>query len=335
MFKVIKKYLALLMVMLFSSSLLTGCGEEKKEQQPKEQRQTLVLYSELDNKFTEDIVAAFNKEHQDLQLQAIYELKQGATQPDVALAEKRTLCGLQRQEQLKPLAFAAGDRLPQKFRNEDLYWYGVFYDPTVFLINQQYARTLGQERLKSWKDLENTEQLRIAMENLSDSNSTQNYLAAFADYYGEATSLNYLWNINRFIGQYSKFPFTPIRMTAVGDADLAITRQSYVFKYLESKFPAYVIYPSEGTPVNLFCTGVFKDCKQDAQALTVMEWLLTSPSVQKISQEDATGYLFLFPRGIEGAAADAEKIWLNSSYLEPKQQEQLTTKWLDKVRFSK
>lgn len=294
-----------------------------------------MLYSELDNKFTEDLVTAFNTEHKELHLQAVYELKQGAAVPDIVLAERRTLSGLQRQQQLKPLAFAAGDRLPQKFRDDDLYWYGVFYDPTVFLINQQYARTLGQAKLKSWKDLENTEQLRIAMENLSDSNSTQNFLAAFAEHYGEVTSLNYLWNINRFIGQYSKFPFTPIRMTAVGDADLAITRQSYVFKYLESKFPAYVVYPEEGTPVNLFCVGVFKSCTQDKEALAVMEWLLTEPSVQKISQEDATGYLFLFPRGIEGAVADGEKIWLNNSYLEPKQQEKLTTKWLDKVRFSK
>ena len=280
-------------------------------------------------------MAAFNSKHKELEVQAIYELKHGGVRPDVVLAEKRTLCGLQRQGQLKQFAFAAGDRLPQKFRDKELYWYGVFYDPTVFLINQQYARTLGQERLKSWKDLENTEQLRIAIENLSDSNSTQNYLAAFADHYGEATSLNYLWNINRFIGQYSKFPFTPIRMTAVGDADLAITRQSYVFKYLESKFPAYVVYPAEGTPVNLFCLGEFKDCSQEEQAMQLMEWLLTAPEVQKISQENATGYLFLFPRGIEGAAADAEKIWLNSTYLEPEQQERLTTKWLDKVRFSK
>ena len=335
MFSLIKKYLLLLLGLLLMTALVAGCGDEQKPEAGQEKKAKLILYSELDNKFTEELVAAFNAKHKDTQVQAIYELKQGGLAADVVLAEKRTLCGLQRQGKLKQFAFAAGDRLPQKFRDEELFWYGVFYDPTVFLINQQYARTLGQERLKGWKDLENTEQLRIAMENLSDSNSTQNYLAAFADHYGEATSLNYLWNINRFIGQYSKFPFTPIRMTAVGDADLAITRQSYVFKYLDSKFPAYVVYPAEGTPVNLFCLGEFKVCKHEEQALQLMEWLLTAPEVQKISQENATGYLFLFPRGIEGAAADAEKIWLNSTYLEPEQQEKLTTKWLDKVRFSK
>ena len=183
--------------------------------------------------------------------------------------------------------------------------------------------------------MENNETLRIAIENLSDSNSTQNFLAAFAGHFGETISLNYLWNINRFIGQYAKFPFTPIRMTAVGDADLAITRQSYVFKYLESKFPAYVVHPKEGAPVNLYCVGLFKACTQDEQALAFMEWLLTSDKVQTISQEDATGFMFLFPRGIEGASVEADKLWLNSSYLDPQKQDALTNKWLSKVRFSK
>lgn len=80
-------------------------------------------------------------------------------------------------------------------------------------------------------------------------------------------------------------------MAAVGDADVAITRQSYVFKYLENKFPAYVVYPKEGTPVNLFCVGLFKNTADDLQGLKVMEWLMTSEQVQAIAQENATGYL--------------------------------------------
>ena len=279
---------------------------------------------------------AFNKEQKaKLQLKAVYELKPGGELPDVVLAEQRTLAGLKRQGRLKPVAFADGDRLPQKFRDADLSWYGVFYDPIVFLINQQYARTVGQANICSWQDLAGKEQLRIALENLSDSNSTQNFLAGLADRFGEDESLEYLGNINRFIGQYSKFPFTPVRMAAVGDADVAITRQSYVFKYLENKFPAYVVYPKEGTPVNLFCVGLFKNTTDDLQGLKVMEWLLTSEQVQAIAQENATGYLFLFLRGFDEAAADGDKIWLNSSYLEPVKQDGLTNKWLSKVRFSK
>ena len=324
-----------LLAMVLVTSLLMGCGSEQKPKATTASR-TLCLYSELDNKFTQDVVESFNKNNKEgLQLKFIAELKEGEPLPDLVLAEQRTLYGLKQQHKLSPVHFEAGERLPDKLREKDGYWYGLFYDPAVLLVNQTFARTIGQSSLKGWTDLENNEQLRIAMENLSDSNSTQNFLGAFADAMGETTSLNYLWNINRFVGQYAKFPFTSIRMTAVGDADVAITRQSYVFKYLENKFPAYVVHPKEGTPVNLYCVGLFHGCSQEKEALQFMSWLLSSDKVQAVAQTNNTGYLFIFPRGLEEGPVDATKLWLNTSYLDAAKQEALTNRWLERVRFSK
>ncbi len=332
----------LIMLLTLCSLFFTaGCGSGEKSSEPaaNARQQEIILYSELDNKFTDDLVQAFNQKQQEnknqILLKAVYELQANGAQPDLVLAEQRTLNGLKLDGRLQSVAFAAGDRLPQKFRDDDLYWYGVFYDPAVFLINQQFSRIIGQRSLQGWTDLENAAQLRIAVENLSDSLSTQNFLGALADSMGETTSLNYLWNINRFIAQYAKFPFTPVRMAAVGDADLAITRQSYVFKYLENKFPAYVVIPKEGTPADLYGVAMFADCRQAVPALDFMEWLLAGEDVQKISQVDATGFLFLFPRGIDAPAADPAKIWLNRNYLTLAKQEALTKRWLERVRFSK
>ena len=173
------------LVLILAGILTGGCGEQPAPVQNAGAK-TIILYSELDNKFTENLVDAFNKDNKaKLQLKAVYELKPGGELPDVVLAEQRTLAGLKRHGRLKPVAFADGDRLPQKFRDADLSWYGVFYDPIVFLVNQQYARTVGQANICSWQDLAGKEQLRIALENLSDSNSTQNFLAGLADRFGE------------------------------------------------------------------------------------------------------------------------------------------------------
>ena len=325
--------------LLAALGLLAGCGQEREAARPVAERRVLTVYSELDRKITEELLQSFNEANKEDAkkplAKAVYELKADAPQADVVLAEQRTLDSLKLAGRLKPAAFAAGDRLPEKLRDGDLCWYGVFYDPAVFLVNQQFARVIGQSNLTGWRDLENSERVRIAMENLSDSASTQNFLGAMADAMGETTSLNYLWNINRFVGQYAKFPFTPVRMTAVGDADIAITRQSYVFKYLENKFPAYVVQPKEGTPVNLYCMGILQGCDDDVQALAFMEWLLADERVQAVSQANNTGFLFVFPRGLAGGAADQSKLWLNKSYLQPAAQDALTNKWLEKVRFSK
>ena len=315
--------------------LLTGCGLGG-EQAPKAAEATLCLYSELDNKFTQDLVESFNKQNKEgLKLRFIGELKEGEPLPDLVLAEQQTLYGLKKQHKLQAVQFALAEKLPSKLRDKDNYWFGIFYDPTVFLINQYYARTIGQSNLKGWTDLENNEKLRIAMQNLTDSNSTKNFLGAFADTMGETTSLNYLWNINRFVGQYAKFPFTSIRMTAVGDADVAITRQSYVFKYLENKFPAYVVHPREGTPVNLYCVGMFAGCKKEKAAQQFMDWLLSSGKVQAAAQANNTGFMFIFPRGLDERPVNEEKLWLNVSYLDSAKQEALLNRWLERVRFSK
>ncbi len=215
--------------------VLAGCNttEPNAASDSDVSNKEVVLYSELDNKFTEDVVDAFNEQQQKekgkLRLKAIYELNNSAKiQPDLVLAEQRTLNGLKLDGLLSAVTLPNGNAMPEAYHDSEFYWYGVFYDPTVFLINQQYARTVGQATMLSWSDLENNEGARIEMENLSNSNSTQNFLGAMADHYGETTSINYLWNINRFIKHYGKFPFTGIRMTAVGDADFAITRLSYV-----------------------------------------------------------------------------------------------------------
>ena len=317
------------------ATLLTGCGLGG-EQAPKAAEATLCLYSELDNKFTQDLVESFNKQNKEgLKLRFIGELKEGEPLPDLVLAEQQTLYGLKKQHKLQAVHFALAEKLPGKLRDKDNCWFGIFYDPTVFLINQYYARTIGQSNLKGWTDLENNEKLRIAMQNLTDSNSTKNFLGAFADTMGETTSLNYLWNINRFVGQYAKFPFTSIRMTAVGDADVAITRQSYVFKYLENKFPAYVVHPREGTPVNLYCVGMFAGCKKEKAAQQFMDWLLSSGKVQAAAQANNTGFMFIFPRGLDERPVNEEKLWLNVSYLDSAKQEALLNSWLERVRFSK
>ena len=327
----------LALVTMLSLLATAGCGSGADSKPPAATR-TLRLYSELDSKFTQDLVESFNKINKDgLVVQFLGELKPGEPLPDMVLAEQRTLHRLKQQHKLKSTQLDLAAKLPAKLQDKEGYWYGIFYDPAVLLVNQTFARVIGQSSLKGWTDLENNEQLRVAMENLSDSISTQNFLGALADHMGETTSLNYLWNINRFVGQYAKFPFTSIRMTAVGDADVAITRQSYVFKYLENKFPAYVVHPKEGTPVNLYCVGMFKDCQQEQEkaALKFMSWLLSSEKVQAVAQTNNTGYLFIFPRGVEGEPVDEHKLWLNTSYLDATKQDALTNKWLERVRFSK
>lgn len=323
----------ILTIFLFSM-LLTGCSEQKSGSKDISKNISIVLYSEIDADFTESLASEYSKTHKTA-VKTIYEYKEDMPKPDLILAEHERLVELKDKKLIQPYICSAGDRLPVEFKDEEDYWFGAFYDPVVFLINQKYAREMGQENLSGWSNLENTENIRIAIENLSNTKSTQTFIASLASKMGETTAINYLWNISRNVEQYAKFPFTSIRMTAVGDADIAITRQSYVFKYLESDFPAYTVIPYEGTPVNLYGVAIFTDTDKKDTCVEFSDWLIADDAPKRIAQEKNTGLQFLLPFGIDGASVNPDKIWINTKYFDIEKKQALINRWLESVRFSK
>ena len=150
-----------------------------------------MLYSNLDNSFLQALTVEYNKDpdrNAVIKLLLPEEKAQGKL-PDLYLLEHKELQLLSEQQRLYAILSEAGDLLPPVFKDEHSQWFGVFYDPIVFLVNQNYARKYGQKNILSWQDIIKLQNVRVAMENLSDSASTRNFLAAFASVRGEEKSL--------------------------------------------------------------------------------------------------------------------------------------------------
>ena len=317
-------------LLMLATFFVAACGEQTETKVNK----NLVVYSQLDQAFTDELIKVYGQRNKNVSISAVYELKQGSTSPDIILANSNVLQTLHLEGKFQEIISSAGDRIPRNFKDIDGHWYGVFYDPAVFLVNQQFARTVGQEKLLSWSDLARLTEAHISVENLTNNHSTLTFMSSFASNLGEEVFLNYMRSINRFIFQYAKFPFTPVRMAAVGDADIAITRQSYVSKYLENNFPAYVILPKEGTPADLFGVAVYKECTHKKEATDFINWIIADEEVNTLSQTIDTGYMFLLPNGMNGALANTDNLWLNTKYQNTEEQEKLALRWLQTVRFS-
>ena len=153
----------------------------------------LLLYSNLDNSFLQALISEYNNDpdrNAVIKLLLPEEREQGKL-PDLYLLEHNELQLLSKQQRLYAILSEAGDLLPSVFKDEQSQWFGVFYDPVVFLVNQSYARKYGQENILSWQDIIKLQNVRVAMENLSDSANTRNFLAAFASVRGEEKSLAY------------------------------------------------------------------------------------------------------------------------------------------------
>ena len=286
----------------------------------------LIIYAPVEPVLADSLRQAFSLAHPEVRLQLVSQ--QQEYQADLVLAGEELLRQYKEEAKLQCLTHQPQGGL---WGDEEGYWENFFYDPAVLLINQHFARQVGQKHLRSWSDLARLEQGRIVVENLTNSASTRNFLGSWASYQGEEEAMTSLGKLDRHISQYVQLPFSPVRMVAVGDADIAITRQSYLAKYLESSCPAYVVLPQEGTPVNLYGVALLSQCRNVATAQLFFNWLRKEACQSMAAQEQETGYLFL--ANLQGQAVTPKQLWQNSEYLNLEQLQKLSEQWLQSVRF--
>ena len=226
------------------------------------------------------------------------------------------------------------DLLPGELKGKEDSWITLFYDPAVLLINQAYSRKIGQQQLLHWYDLPKQNEAHVVMENLSDNESTKAFLAAMASHMGQDECMAYFKQIRPMIRQYAKFPITPVRMAATGDADIAVTRRSHVFKYLQNDFPAYILIPEEGTPVNLYSIGLLKNSNKQKDVTAFINWMLQSAEARTILMTTRSGYLPVLPLGEKGQAIRMNILWINTFYKDENAVEKLADDWLKEIRLA-
>lgn len=255
-------------------------------------------------------------------------------QPDLYLASRENMIALALDNKLQRNPLLLQDHLPSSFYDADGFWLGVCYDPYVFLVNNVYSRKIGQKNLQSWEDLVNQNDIVVSMEDLSVSPEMRYFLSAFVSTQGEEAAFNFFKNVHKKIPQYAKFAISPIRLTTIGEADLAITSRNKVIKYIENDFPAYIVEPLEGFPAQVFAAGIGRNSKKADVCEKIIGWLTQSDDAMIVTEKLGYGYLFLSLNEAGYDSAKEEKIWLNENYLSYEKQSVLVDKWLQNVRFT-
>lgn len=314
-------------ISVITVAVITGCQTEVL--QKNETHRELIIYSDLQTDFVNALTERFVQErHVGIKVMKLDKLDGEKTQADVVLSNSVVLNELAQAGSLNNLEFSAVYNVHHRFRGHNNTWVGIFYDPVVLLIDRSYSRKYGQVHLHSWNDLRNTTNPRIVVENFNNSEFERQLFAAFASNMGEEKAFKYFLDLDKYVIQYTKFPFTPVRLLAAGEADFAITLSSYVYEYLDNDFPAYTVEPSEGTPIILYGAGVFKGSDSLSEATQFVNWLLTSNSVQTVTKQKEIGFKQLASKNI-----NVDKLWLNNRYTNDEEMEMLIKKWYDKVRF--
>lgn len=252
---------------------------------------------------------------------------------DVVLSTQTVLEQISKQELLEQYNSEQADIIADRFKDKNGCWYGLWYDPIIFAVNQDLLKVLPQVPA-SWADLAKENKLRIGITDFLAADASANLLYTLTSVNGETQTLAYLKKLHPQIVQYAKFLATPVRMVGMGEADIAIAVQSEAIRYLTDSFPIKIIYPEEGTAYLLSGAGVVRGTQHKAEAGAIIDWLMQD-AAQGVLQKNKFNFIPTNPETYAYKAYSPKNIKLldNKNVLTSEQKRRLLDKWVQTVRL--
>jgi len=254
---------------------------------------------------------------------------------DLILTSKAVLQQAGKMNLLEAYASEQTDIIPPRFKDDHDFWTGVWFDPVIFAVNQDYLKKAGQIPEK-WADLTNDSKLRLAMTDFLAADAAANILYTFAAINGEEQTLAFFKKLHPQIVQYAKFLATPVRMAGMGECDIAIAVQSETLRYIQEGFPLQVVYPDEGTAYVLTGAALVKKASHITEAKQFIDWLLQAEAQQTL---DKNRFYFIPTNPEIKKYKDYKlrtlKLFDKESQFTTEQQHKLLDNWVQAVRLGK
>lgn len=254
----------------------------------------------------------------------------------LVLAERDTLDRAAATGYFVPYVSEKSDQVAEIFRHPAGYWTGVWYDPIVFAVNQDYLRT-HLDLPNSWQMLAQQRDIRIGTTDFMAADAASNLLYSMIAEYGEQQAFDTWRKIHPNIMQYSRYLHTPVRQAGMGEVDISIAVLSETLRYIHDDYPIRILYPSDGTAAVVFGTGItFHAEERDVRAAQLFaDWLLTDEA-QLALRQHRFYFLTTNPATLSYQIFAGKNISIFQShpYFTKEEKDKLLDRWLKKVRFN-
>lgn len=254
-------------------------------------------------------------------------------QADIILANRKTLKQARNNALLIPYQSEYTDIIPNRFQDTDGYWVGVWYDPIIFAINQDYLNAT-MKKPSRWSDLPTDSKQRFGLTDFLAADAAANLLYTLVAANGEQPTLDFLKKIQPQVVQYAKFLATPARMASMGEVDLAIAVHSEAMRYAKDGFPVQIIYPEDGTAYLLTGVGLVRGAAHTTEAQHFIDWLTQEEALSSMAQHK----FYFMPTNVgtptyQEYAAKNIKLLDHHDMYSPEQQRKILDKWVQQVRL--
>ena len=236
---------------------------------------------------------------------------------------------------LLPYMSEAGDQVPERFRQAEGYWIGVYYDPVVFCVNKDYLKGLMVVP-DTWQALAAMPQVRIGVTDFLAADASANLFLSMVAQFGDTATYDIWRNIHPKVVQYAHYLSNPVRQAGMGEVDISVAVASETLRYIHDGYPLRVIYPADGTSAQVTGTGIaFKASPADvAAARQFADWLL-SDEAQLALQSHGFYFVPTNPSTLayKGFAGKNMVLFNAEPQFTPEKRHELLDRWVKEIRL--
>ncbi|MFD3157271.1 ABC transporter substrate-binding protein [Haloimpatiens sp. FM7330] len=289
-----KKILSLILGTVMAASLFAGCGSTGKDS-AKKGNESLTIYAGL----MEDHAQLAAKE---------FEKETGIKTNVVRMSGGEILARIQAEKEntkasvwyggpadtfveagskglLEKYKSPKAEKIPDKFKDKDGYWTGIYNGYLGFVCNKKLLEEKGTKVPTSWEDLLKPEYKgQIVVANPGSSGTAYTLVATTVQLMGEKKAMDYLAKLDKQIKQYPKTGSAPAQMAGMGEAMVGICFLHDGIKYKKQGYKDIVLSaPKEGTGYEIGSVAIIKNAPDMDAAKKFVDWAL-SKKAQELGQ---------------------------------------------------
>lgn len=272
---------------------------------PSVAKETVVIYTSLENEEVVDYLEFAKTELPDLDIQAI-RLSTGELGARM-LAEKdnpqadciwgwavTNMSEFVPKGMLMPYKPEGWDKIPATFKDPAGHWTAIDLYAAALVPNTKVLEAKNLPMPKGWNDLLNPAYKgMLIMPNPASSGTGFLQVASLLvmldpDYKTKPVEENKAWDflkkLDKNMGQYIKSGSKPAKLTAAGEYAIGC---SFVFVYSSLKkkgFPVALVMPEEGAGYELEANALLKGAKHEAAAKKFLNWAISKSAMERYAK---------------------------------------------------
>ena len=305
------------------------------------QKQTVVVYTAIENEQITDYMKAITKALPNIDLKLLrlstgdisarFMAEKDNMQADVIWGVGATnILIFKNAGMLEPYAPKGLDKIVPLFRDKDNppAWVGMDIYMSAFCFNTEVGKKHNLPAPTSWADLTKpVYKGHVVMPNPASSGTGYLSVASILQRMGEAEGWKYLDALHQNIAEYTKSGSKPCKDAAAGERAVGVSFEYVAFEMKKKGAPVEMVLPKEGAGYEMEANALTKKGAKNPAAKQFLDWADSEEAMRLYAQYFAAVGVAGIP-GPEGLPKDITKVvYPNDFDWSAKNRDRILTEW--------